>query len=169
MKKFYIGTGLWVEETSSQLPDVVTQLGQYCGNHRQMVAVVCSVARGDSPSPIPIHLGRAALSVLLGNHNYDKLTSPKAVDGTTNNHPGSFDQWTVMKLSRKLMLFHLLGNPQQYHVPLKQNLDMQHEGEAEWSLLRCWHACPLKGLLSWLEHLANPLTGFFYFIFFCHQ
>ena len=91
MKKFYIGTGFWVQETSSQLPNVVIQLGQYCGNHRQMVAVVCSLAYGSSLSSIPVHLGRAVLSVLLGNHSYDELTSPKATDGTMNNHPGSFD------------------------------------------------------------------------------
>lgn len=91
MKKFYIGTGLCVEKTSPQLPAVVTHLGQYCGNHRQEVAVVCSLENGNSPSSIPVHLGRAVLSVLLGNHNYEGLTSLKAIDGTANNHPGSFD------------------------------------------------------------------------------
>lgn len=82
---------LWIQETSSPLPDVVIQLGQYCGIHRQLVAVVCSLAYGNFPSSILAHLGRVVLSVLLGNHNYDELTS-KAIDGTMCDYSGSFDQ-----------------------------------------------------------------------------
>jgi len=70
MKKFYIGTGLWVQETSTQLPGVVAQVQQYCGNHTPFQL-------------IPVHLGRAALSILLRNHNYDELTSPKALQITS--------------------------------------------------------------------------------------